>query len=77
MIEISISSELAAQHSEFMAGRAERGQHVEVFDDSETGHPAPPDPAGRQPARSHSRRGPVFAGGIAPPQPQREEDPIC
>lgn len=36
MIEISISSALAAEHSEFMAGCAERGQHVEVFDDAKS-----------------------------------------
>ena len=77
MIEISISSELAAEYPEFMAGCAERGHHVELLNDSETVYPAPPDPAGRQPTRAHSRPGPVFAGGIAPPQSQREEDPIC
>ena len=34
MIEISISSALAAEHPEFMAGCAERGHHVEVFNDA-------------------------------------------
>ena len=32
MIEISISRELAAAHPGFMAGCAERGHAVEVFD---------------------------------------------
>ena len=31
MIEIAISSELAAEHPRFMAGCAERGHQVEVF----------------------------------------------
>jgi hypothetical protein len=31
MIKISISRELAADHPDFLAGRAERGHRVEVF----------------------------------------------
>ena len=37
MIEISISRELAAKHPGFMAGCAERGHQVEVFDSDEPG----------------------------------------
>jgi hypothetical protein len=33
MIEIAISSELAAEHRAFVAGCVERWQHVEVFSD--------------------------------------------
>jgi len=36
MIEISISSELAAEHPRFMAGCAERGHQVNVFEAGET-----------------------------------------
>jgi hypothetical protein len=35
MIEIRISSELAGEHSRFVAACAERGHRVEVFDSGE------------------------------------------
>jgi hypothetical protein len=47
MIEITISSELAADHPEFMAGCAERGHQVEVFDDAQSGEKATREVAGR------------------------------
>ena len=34
MLEISISSEMAATHPEFMSGCAQRGHHVLVFGDA-------------------------------------------
>ena len=37
MVEISISSELAAAHPVFMAGCAECGHQVEVFENAGTG----------------------------------------
>jgi len=42
MIEISISRELAADHPGFMAGCAERGHQVEVFNDARSGERAAP-----------------------------------
>jgi hypothetical protein len=42
MIEISISRELAAKHPGFIAGCAERGHQVEVFDDARSGERATP-----------------------------------
>jgi len=42
MIEISISRELADEHRGFMAGCAERGHRVEVFDDARSGERAAP-----------------------------------
>ena len=41
MIEISISRELAAKHPGFIAGCAERGHQVEVFDDARSGGATP------------------------------------
>jgi hypothetical protein len=38
MIEISISSEMAAEHSRFMAECAERGHRVEVFESGGEAH---------------------------------------
>ena len=39
MIEIAISSELAAEHPAFMTGCAERGHQVDVFDTGAPGDP--------------------------------------
>jgi hypothetical protein len=36
MLSISISSKLACEHARFMAGCAERGHRVEVFESSPT-----------------------------------------
>jgi len=56
MIEISISRELAADHPGFMAGSAECGHQVEVFDDARSGERATPRTSFTPPVPAPSRR---------------------
>ena len=59
MIEISISSELAADHPEFMAGCAERGQQVQVFENARSGERAAPRASFAPPAARAGSQAPV------------------
>ena len=78
MIEISISRELAAEHPGFMAGCAERGHQVEVFDDaavwrtSDAADVYSTPPVARTVPEAPAR---VFAGAVTAGQPRREGDP--
>ncbi len=78
MIEISISRELAAEHPGFMAGCAERGHEVEVFDDARSGERATgrtsfTPPVARTVPEAPS---PVFAGAVTAGQTTTRGRPL-
>ncbi len=62
MIEISISSELAAAHPGFMAGCAERGHRMEVFGGNRDGSDSP----GAKTDERHELRDAAYTGRRPP-----------
>ena len=70
MIEISISRELAAAHSGFMAHCADRGHAVSVFDSDEARSPISRDRRGRDaPGRVTTPWGPEGRSNAGQPGP--------